>query len=53
MPAKAAIAAMPQPVPATKKAVSKSKSPVRAKSPALKGKPALEESKVAPIKGNF
>ena len=56
MPAKAATsnkkeaqAVQPNPVAATKK--STSKSPVRSKSPAPKGKQVVEESKVAPAKG--
>jgi hypothetical protein len=36
-----------------KKSVSKSKSPAKAKSSALKAKPAVEESKVAPAKGKL
>jgi hypothetical protein len=52
MQAKAAIVAKTEPTPAPKKTVSKSKSPIKSKSPALKGKSAPEESKVAPAKGN-
>jgi hypothetical protein len=53
MPAKTAITAKPEPAPVAKKSVSKSKSPAKAKSAPIKAKPAVEESKVAPAKGNL
>ena len=56
MPAKAATSnkkeALVQPTQAAATKKSTSKSPVRSKSPAPKGKKKIEETKVAPPKGN-